>query len=71
MVEVSTFETVEALAALIAKTALEGFPVPRITVYVEKPSALTFVQGAGVEIVRDREWIRSLQAESNQVNQLA
>lgn len=62
MVEISTFETVEALATLIARTALEGFPVPQITVYVEKPSALTFVQGTGVEIVRDQQWICSLAA---------
>lgn len=71
VVEASTFETLEALATLVAKTALEGFPVPQVTIYVEKPSALTFVQGAGVEIIRDRKWIRSLRADSNQANQLA
>ena len=65
VVEVSTFETLEALSTLIAKTALEGFPIPQITVSVEKPSALTFVDGSGVQIVRDRKWIRSLRAESN------
>ena len=48
------FETLEALATLIAKTALEGFPVPQIVVNIEKPSALTFVDGAGVEIVRSK-----------------
>lgn len=42
----------EALAARIAKTALDSFPVDEITVSVEKPSALTFVEGAGVEITR-------------------
>lgn len=52
MVEYSSFETLEALAARIAKTALDSFPVDEITVSVEKPSALTFVEGAGVEITR-------------------
>jgi len=54
VVEPSSFQTLEALAALIARTLLEEFPVPRVTVAVEKPSALAFVDGAGVEIVRDR-----------------
>ncbi|KAL8980743.1 MAG: hypothetical protein Q9177_005792 [Variospora cf. flavescens] len=52
VVEYSSFETLEALAARIAKTALDSFPVDEITVSVEKPSALTFVEGAGVEITR-------------------
>lgn len=64
VVEVSSFETLEALSTLIAKTALEGFPIPQITVAIEKPSALTFVDGAGVQIVRDRRWVQSLRAES-------
>lgn len=53
--EYSSFETLEALAARIAKTALDGFPVQEITVSVEKPSALTFVEGAGVEVTRRKE----------------
>lgn len=71
VVEASNFETLEALATLIAKTALEGFPIPQVTVYVEKPSALTFVDGAGVEIIRDRRWMRNLRTEYNLLNQLA
>ncbi|KAL8734275.1 MAG: hypothetical protein Q9181_003242 [Wetmoreana brouardii] len=55
VVEYSSFETLEALAGRIAKTALDGFPVQEITVSVEKPSALTFVEGAGVEITRRKE----------------
>lgn len=68
VVEVSSFETLEALSTLIAKTALEGFPIPEITVSVEKPSALIFVDGAGVQIVRDRRWVQNLRAESNVAN---
>ncbi|KAI4240999.1 MAG: hypothetical protein LQ352_007519 [Teloschistes flavicans] len=55
VVEYSSFETLEALAGRIAKTALDGFPVQEITVSVEKPSALTFVEGAGVELTRRKE----------------
>ncbi|KAL6718990.1 trifunctional dihydropteroate synthetase [Lecanora helva] len=56
--EASSFETLEALAALIARTCLQiDENMPRIRVKVEKPSALTFVEGAGVEITRDREWL--------------
>lgn len=70
VVEPSTFQTLEALAALIAKTALESFPVPQITVRIEKPSAVTFAQGAGVEITRDRRWMRDMRTESSALNQL-
>jgi dihydroneopterin aldolase/2-amino-4-hydroxy-6-hydroxymethyldihydropteridine diphosphokinase/dihydropteroate synthase/2-amino-4-hydroxy-6-hydroxymethyldihydropteridine diphosphokinase/dihydropteroate synthase len=60
VVEASSYETLEALSTLIAKTALEEFPIPQIGVHVEKPSALMFVEGAGVEITRDRQWLESL-----------
>lgn len=50
--------------------ALESFPVPQVTVRIEKPSALTFVHGAGVEIIRDRRWMRNMMIESSAVNQL-
>ncbi|KAL8947053.1 MAG: hypothetical protein Q9222_006624 [Ikaeria aurantiellina] len=55
VVEYSSYETLEALAGRIAKTALDSFPVQEITVSVEKPSALTLVEGAGVEITRRNE----------------
>ena len=54
VVEPTAFKTLEALAALIAGMLLEEFPCPRVIVRVEKPSALTFVEGAGVTITRDR-----------------
>ncbi|KAK4697189.1 hypothetical protein P7C71_g845, partial [Lecanoromycetidae sp. Uapishka_2] len=58
VVEKSDFQTLEALAALIAGTALDEFPFPMVAVKVEKPNALTFVDGAGVEIVRDRRFLQ-------------
>lgn len=61
--EPSSCETLEALSTLIAKTALEEFPVPQIGVHVEKPSALIYVEGAGVEICRDQHWLQSLKSE--------
>ncbi|MCJ1399452.1 trifunctional dihydropteroate synthetase [Xylographa trunciseda] len=51
-VETSVFETLEALATEIATTALTRYTVRSIDVSVEKPSALAFVEGAGVKILR-------------------
>lgn len=59
VVEDSSCETLEALCTLVATTALEDFLIPRIGVHVEKPSALLWVEGAGVEIDRDQIWINS------------
>ncbi|ORX86393.1 Dihydropteroate synthase [Basidiobolus meristosporus CBS 931.73] len=53
-VEESDYKTVEALSTSVAKVALERCHVPRITVKVEKPSALIYAQGAGVEVTRDQ-----------------
>ena len=58
--EDSSCHTVEALATLIAKYALEQLPIPRIGVNVEKPSALVYVESAGVSIWRDQDWFQSL-----------
>lgn len=60
VVEPSSYETLEALSTRIAKTALEEFPILQIGVRVEKPSALIFVEGAGVEIFRDQQWLATL-----------
>ena len=54
VVEESKFETLEALAAQISTVLLYDFDIPQITVAVEKPSALTFVEASGVEITRGR-----------------
>ena len=71
VVEYSSFETLEALAALIAKTTLEGFPVQEVTVSVEKPSALTFVEGAGVEITRRKDTYPGRADSSGQSSQVS
>ena len=57
VIEPSSFKTLEALAAHVARYCLQHFPFPQVTVGIEKPSALTFVEGAGVEVTRDRTWL--------------
>ncbi|MCJ1410172.1 trifunctional dihydropteroate synthetase [Ptychographa xylographoides] len=51
-VERSSYETLEALAAEIARVSFGGRPIKRVKVSVEKPSALAFVDGAGVQLTR-------------------
>ena len=55
VIENSAFETLEALAALIAKASFINTPLPWVEVMVEKPSALTHVEASGVRISRSRE----------------
>lgn len=64
VVEESKFETLEALAAQISTALLYEFDIPQITVAVEKPSALTFVEASGVEITRGRRGRDSLGDEA-------
>lgn len=51
-VEISSYQTLEALASDIATVSCSRWAVSPITVSVEKPSALAFVDGAGVQITR-------------------
>ncbi|KAI1923606.1 hypothetical protein LOZ53_002361 [Ophidiomyces ophidiicola] len=51
-IDVSSFETVEALATMIAKTVIIGNGFSEVTVSVEKLNALAFVEYSGVEITR-------------------
>ncbi|TPX62076.1 hypothetical protein PhCBS80983_g00630 [Powellomyces hirtus] len=55
-VEQTDYKTVEALATSIAKLMIEQCHVPKVTVRVEKPSAIVFAAAAGVEITRDRAY---------------
>ncbi|KAJ1874975.1 trifunctional dihydropteroate synthetase [Coemansia sp. RSA 990] len=52
MVEKTSYRTVEALATAVARTAIKQCKVPKITVRVEKPSALVFAACSAVEITR-------------------
>ncbi|KAK2749278.1 hypothetical protein FQN55_003600 [Onygenales sp. PD_40] len=53
-VEESSFKTVEAMAQQIAETGLRLSGYDMVTVTVEKPSAMHFVEYSGVEITRTK-----------------
>lgn len=53
-VDATTFHSVEALATFIAHIVTVEFGNESVTVKVEKPSALAFVQRSGVEITRSK-----------------
>ncbi|KAE8153441.1 hypothetical protein BDV25DRAFT_168895 [Aspergillus avenaceus] len=55
-VESSSFQSVEALAAFVARIVTVEFGNDEVTVLVEKPSALSFVDGSGLEITRSRSF---------------
>jgi dihydroneopterin aldolase len=53
-VEATSYQTVEALATFIARIVTMDFGNQAVTVLVEKPSAMAFVERAGVEVSRSR-----------------
>jgi len=53
LLEPSSFKTIEAMASEVAKLVVTQCHVRRVTVRVNKPSALLFASSAGVEIIRD------------------
>lgn len=58
-VEETSFQTVEALATFIARIVTVDFGNERVTVLVEKPSALAFVERSGIEITRSQAFFES------------
>jgi FolB domain-containing protein len=56
-VEGSARQTVEALAADIARLCLSETRAERVRVRVEKPEIYPFARSVGVEIERDRTWL--------------
>ncbi|RAL08208.1 dihydroneopterin aldolase [Aspergillus homomorphus CBS 101889] len=55
-VEATTFQTVEALATFVARIVTVEFGNERVTVLVQKPSALSFVERSGVQITRSQSF---------------
>jgi len=53
-VESSEYLLVERLVTEVARVILTEFPVERVTVRVEKPTALRFARSVGIEIERTR-----------------
>ena len=52
----------EALATFVARIVTVEFGNERVTVRVEKPSALAFVEGSGVEITRSQAFFEGRDA---------
>ncbi len=52
---------------MLARLICVDLHVEQVTVSVEKPSALPFVAGAGVEITRTRDWLKELDKESESI----
>lgn len=57
-VESTSFQTVEALATFVARIVTVDFANERVTVLVEKPSAMAFVGRSGVEITRSQAFFQ-------------
>lgn len=54
--DTTTFKSVEALVTFIARIVTVRFGHDVVTVRVEKPSAVAFAEGTGVEVTRSREF---------------
>ena len=54
--DTTTFKSVEALVTFIARIVTVRFGHDVVTVKVEKPSAVAFAEGTGVEVTRPREF---------------
>lgn len=54
--DASDFQSVEALATFVARIAVIDFGNEEVTALVEKPNALAFSEGTGVEITRSRDF---------------
>ncbi|KAF9302777.1 trifunctional dihydropteroate synthetase [Mortierella antarctica] len=61
-IEASSYKTVEAFVTSVARIAIEKCHVSKITVKMEKPSAIVFAGSAGVEITRDRAFFANAAA---------
>eukprot|EP00160_Parvularia_atlantis_P021559 Unigene9393_Nuclearia_a/m.28681 Unigene9393_Nuclearia_a/g.28681 ORF Unigene9393_Nuclearia_a/g.28681 Unigene9393_Nuclearia_a/m.28681 type:complete len:763 (-) Unigene9393_Nuclearia_a:31-2319(-) len=59
MLEASAFRTIEAMATEVARLLVTKCHIRRVSVRVNKPSALLFAQSAGVEITRDATYYSS------------
>lgn len=53
-IDSTAFQSVEALATLVAQIVVVNFSNDEVTVLVEKPSAVAFAMGTGIEVTRSR-----------------
>jgi len=68
-VKKSTYKTVEALATAVARVACTKCDIEKVTVSVEKPSALAFAKGAGVEVTRHRAFFNLVEGPNLEAHQ--
>ena len=54
--DTTTFLSVETLVTFIARIVTVRFGHDSVTVRAEKPSAVAFAEGTGVEVTRSREF---------------
>ena len=54
--DTTTFKSVETLVTFIARIVTVRFGHDLVTVRAEKPSAVAFAEGTGVEVTRPREF---------------
>ncbi|KAB8222796.1 Dihydroneopterin aldolase-domain-containing protein [Aspergillus novoparasiticus] len=66
-VEETSFQTVEALATFVARMVTVEFANERVTVRVEKPSALAFVGRSGIEITRSQSFFERTEMDGGRV----
>ena len=59
-IEASGYKTIEAFGVTVARLALEKCHVNKISVRVEKPSAILFADCSGIEVTRDRVWLQQV-----------
>lgn len=59
-IEDSGYKTIEAFGVKVARLALEKCHVNKISVRVEKPSAILFADCSGIEVTRDRVWLKEV-----------
>ncbi|KAI9365181.1 Dihydropteroate synthase-like protein [Pilaira anomala] len=59
-IEASGYKTIEAFGVTVARLALEKCHVNKISVRVEKPSAILFADCSGIEVTRDRVWLKTV-----------
>ncbi|OBZ87108.1 Folic acid synthesis protein fol1 [Choanephora cucurbitarum] len=59
-IEASGYKTIEAFGVTVARLALEKCHVNKVSVRVEKPSAILFADCSGLEVTRDRIWLEQV-----------
>ncbi|KAJ1535555.1 trifunctional dihydropteroate synthetase [Nowakowskiella sp. JEL0078] len=66
-VENSSYKTQEALVESIAYVCLHDCRTPKVTIRVEKPSALLYAASAGCQITRDSSWAFDVKSSGSAV----